>query len=193
MLKTILITAISLFYSGMALSQEVPVINYGTVYGEEMFTSSQPSDYIQLSAKQTSKGSEFTKMPAGIKDKPVFEEDWLTANKVHKYLGIGSITFALLAAIVPKPPKDNPDEGNHKEFAEVAAALGGAAVATGLMFHYDDIFDYGASDPDNLHATYATLGAIGFALAVSDAPEAQHVGYGMLGAILMTIGIKYTW
>lgn len=61
------------------------------------------------------------------------------------------------------------------------------------MFHYDDVFNYGVSDPDNLHATYATLGAIGFAMAVSEAPDAQHVGYGILGAVLMTIGIKYTW
>jgi len=193
MLKTIMLTALTLFYSGLALAQDDAVINYGSIYGSQAFASPQQVDYLQLSANKTSQSGEFTKMPTGIKGKPVFKEDWLTANKIHKYLGIGSITLALLAAIVPKPPKDNPDEGNHKDLADAAAVLGGAAVATGLMFHYDDIFDYGASDPDNLHATYATLGAIGFALAVSDAPEAQHVGYGALGAVLMTIGIKYTW
>ncbi len=192
MFKTIILTAFSLFYSGLALSQEAPVINYGAIYDSSPFASFQQIEYRQLSAKQASQTNEFTKVPASIKDKPVFKEDWLTANKIHKYLGIGSITLALLAAIVPKPTKENTDEGNHKNFAEAAAFLGGAAVTTCLIFHYDDIFNYGASDPDNLHATYATLGAIGFALAVSDAPEAGHVGHGMLGAILMTVGIKYT-
>lgn len=190
MIKIILLTSLSLFYSGLALAQD-DVIN--SDYGALPFDTAPNTDYLQLSARANSGTGEFTKMPQGIKDKPVFEEDWLTANKIHKYLGIGSITLAVLAALVPKPPKDNTDQGNHKDLAEGAALLGGAAVATGLMFHYDDIFNYGASDPDNLHATYATLGAIGFALAVSDAPEAQHVGYGALGAVLMTIGIKYTW
>lgn len=191
MLKTILFTALSLFYSGLTPAQDNPVTGY--VYGSLVFDSTQQMDYLQISAEKNSQSGEFTKIPEGIKDKPVFEEDWLTANKIHKYLGIGSITLGLLAAIVPKPPKENPDDGSHKDLAEAAALLGGAAVATGLMFHYDDIFSYGLSDPDNLHATYATLGAIGFALAVSDAPDSQHVGYGMLGAVLMTIGIKYTW
>lgn len=191
MYKTIILTALSLFYSGMALSQENPVINYGGAYEKYTFNTPVETDYLQLSANTSQKS--FTKKAAGIQDKPEFEEDWLTANKIHKYLGIGSLSLALLAAIAPKPPKDNLDDGLHKDLAEGAALLGGAAVATGLMFHYDDIFDYGASDPDNLHAMYATLGAIGFAMAVSDAPDAQHVGLGALGAVLMTVGIKYTW
>lgn len=194
MLKTITLTALALFYSGLVLAQDdPPVINYGAMYGAQSFAAPQASDYLQLSASKTSQSGEFTKMPEGIKDKPPFEEDWLTANKIHKYLGIGSITLAILAAISPKPPKDNLDQGNHKQFAEGAALLGGAAVATGLIFHHDDIFNYGMSDPDNLHATYATLGALGFALAVNDAPESQHAAYGILGAVLMSIGIKYTW
>lgn len=193
MFKTIMLTALSLFYSGLALAQDEPSINYAKIYGMPALANSQASDYPQLSANELAQNSDFTPVPAGIEDKPVFEEDWLTANKIHKYLGIGSITLAILAALATKPPKDNPDEGNHKNLAEGAALLGGAAVATGLIFHHDDIFNYGVSDPDNLHATYATLGALGFALAVNDAPETQHVGYGVLGALLMTIGIKYTW
>ena len=191
MLKTILFTALSLLYSGLILAQDNPVTGYD--YGSLVLNSIQQMDELQISAQKSVQSGEFTKIPEGIKDKPVFKEDWLTANKIHKYLGIGSITLGLLAAIVPKPPKENPDDGSHKDLADAAAVLGGAAVATGLMFHYDDIFNYGISDPDNLHATYATLGAIGFAMAVSDAPGAQHAGYGVLGAVLMTIGIKYTW
>ena len=193
MYKTILVTALFLFYSGLTLAQDTPVTDYRAIYAPNPFVASTTPAYPQLSEAAVAHGDEFTKLPQTGKAKPPFEEDWLTANKIHKYLGIGSITLALLAAIVPKPPKDNTDQGSHKDLAEGAALLGGAAVATGLMFHSDDIFNYGASDPDNLHATYSTLGAIGFALAVSDAPQAQHVGYGMLGAVLMTIGIKYTW
>ena len=189
-MKYCMFAVLALFCSNIAMAEDTTTLPAYTVLNLDYPDSGR---YMQLSAATKSKTGEFTKMPAGIKDKPVFKEDWLTANKMHKYLGIGSLSLALLAAIAPKPPKDKPDDGNHKALAEGAAVLGGAAVATGLMFHYDDIFDYGASDPDNLHATYATLGAIGFAMAVSDAPAAQHVGYGVLGAVLMGIGIKYTW
>lgn len=188
-MKYCIFAVLSLFCSNIAIAQDTTPRGYDTLH----LNYPDETHYLQLSAAKPSQGGEFTKIPAGIKDKPVFKDDWLTANKIHKYLGIGSITLALLAAIVPKPPKDNLDEGNHKDFAEGAALLGGAAVATGFMFHSDDVFKYGASDPDNLHATYATLGAIGFALSVSEAPQAQHVGYGALGAVLMAIGIKYTW
>ena len=193
MLKTITFTALSLFYSGLALAADKPIINYGDMFGAQTLATAEQPGLLQLSAAKTPAGGEFTKMPAGIKDKPVFEEDWLTANKIHKYLGIGSITLAILTALVPKPTPDNTGKGSHKKLAEGAAVLGGAAVATGVMFHHDDIFNYGMSDPDNLHATYATLGAIGFAMAVSAAPADEHVGYGILGAVLMAVGIKYTW
>ncbi len=193
MLKTITLTALTLFYSGLALAQDEPRINYKDMFGAQAIATSAQADVLQLSAAKPAQSGEFTKLPAGIKDKPAFEEDWLTANKIHKYLGIGSITLAILAAIAPKPTPDDTDKGSHKKLAEGAAILGGAAVATGVMFHHDDIFNYGMSDPDNLHATYATLGAIGFAMAVGAAPADEHVGYGILGAVLMSIGIKYTW
>lgn len=119
MRKTIIFTALSLFYSGLILAQENPVTDYS--YGSLAFDSTQQMDYLQISAEKNSQSGEFTKMPEGIKDKPVFEEDWLTANKIHKYLGIGSITLGILSAIVPKPPKENPDDGIHKDLAEGAA------------------------------------------------------------------------
>ena len=188
-MKYCIFAVLSMFCTNIATAQDIIFSTYNALnlhYPEQ-------THYQQLSATKTAQGNNFTKIPTAIENKPVFKDDWLTANKIHKYLGIGSLTLAFLAAIVPKPPKDNLDQGSHKDLAEGAAFLGGAAVATGLIFHSDDIFNYGASDPDNLHATYATLGVVGFALAVSGAPKAQHVGYGALGAVLMTIGIKYTW
>jgi hypothetical protein len=92
-----------------------------------------------------------------------FEEPWFNGNKAHKYLGIGSIALATLALLSPKE-----EDGAHEAFAKGAAALGGAAVASGLVVHWDDIANGGGlSDPDNQHAL---LGALGFALAVSEAP-----------------------
>lgn len=118
-----------------------------------------------------------------------FREPWFTGNKVHQYLGIGSITLATLALLAPKE-----EEGAHESLAKGAAALGGAAVASGLVFHWDDIANGGGlSDPDNQHALLATLGAIGFAMAVSDAPEEEHAAYGASGFMAMAIGIRLTW
>ena len=201
MLKSLLITTLTLFYSTITFAQDNAMPNYGSLKlglpQQEQFLNYDPfaaptsqQTYMQLSA---------TKIPPAADrgmtktNEPEFEEDWLTANKVHKYLGIGSITMALLSAIAPKPPKDNLEDGMHKDLAEAAAFLGGAAVATGLVFHYDDIFNNGFSDPDNLHALYTTIGVLGYAMAVNDAPVAQHAGYGVIGALSMIIGIKYTW
>ena len=201
MLKSLFIFLLTLCYSTLAVAQDETTLNYGSLKlglpQEERSVDNDPfglqpaeQAYMQLGATQTTQAAD---MATGTAKEPEFEEDWLTANKIHKYLGIGSLTFAILAAIAPKPPKDNLDDGSHKELAEAAAFLGGAAVATGLVFHYDDIFNDGMSDPDNLHALYATIGALGYALAVNKAPEAEHAGYGVIGALSMIIGIKYTW
>ncbi|MGD8639930.1 MAG: hypothetical protein PVG89_04845 [Gammaproteobacteria bacterium] len=118
-----------------------------------------------------------------------YEDRMFTANKIHKYLGIGSIGAALLAVISPKE-----EDGAHEAFAKTSAALGLGAVATGLVFHWEDIgIQGGFSDPDNLHALFAGLGALGLAAAASEGPESPHATYGSLGAISMMVGIKYTW
>lgn len=118
-----------------------------------------------------------------------FEEPWFNGNKLHKYLGIGSLALATLAVLSPKE-----EGGPHEYFAEGAAALGGAAVASGLTVHWDDIeVRNGISDPDNQHALLSTLGALGFLLAVSEAPTASHAGPGSLGYIAMAVGMRITW
>jgi len=201
MLKSLLITILTLFYSTLVFAQDETMLNYGSLKldlpQQERFLSDDPFNMQPSQQADTQLSAAKTPQPANMAmstaNEPEFEEDWLTANKVHKYLGIGSLSMAILAAIAPKPPKDNLDDGMHKDLAEAAALLGGAAIATGLVFHYDDIFNNGFSDPDNLHALYTTIGVLGYALAVNDAPDAQHVGYGALGALSMIIGIKYTW
>lgn len=122
-------------------------------------------------------------------DKPVFKERWFTANKLHQYLGLGSLAMATVAAVLPKE-----EDAPHEYFAKGAAIFGGAAVATGLAFHFEDLsLKGGFSNPDNIHAALSTLGALGFLLAVDKAPEGGHAGLGLSGAVLMLGGIKYTW
>lgn len=171
----------------MAYAQGKPLPHYADLH----INFPADTDYIQLAAKTSDDKRQVDKDL--LKGEQEYEDRWFTANKIHQYLGIGSLSLAVLSAIAPKPPKDNLDDGLHRDLANGAAALGGAALATGLMFHYDDIFNNGFSDPDNLHALYTTLGVIGYALAIDEAPEGQHAGIGILGAVFMTIGIKMTW
>ena len=123
-----------------------------------------------------------------------FKEPWFTGNKVHQYLGIGSLALAALTVVVPKPPQDNLSSGSHRALAEGAAALGGAAIVSGLTFHYKDLsLHHFAKNPDNWHALLGTLGTLGYLAAISAAPEDSHSTYGIAGAAAMLTAIKITW
>lgn len=128
-----------------------------------------------------------------------------SANKLHQYLGIGSLTLATLAIISPKD-----DDGGHTVFGAGAAALGAGAVVSGLIVHGDDVgFSQGMSDPDNLHALFATLGAAGYIAAASVGGEKDddedeegddgddggnyHAILGITGYASMLIGIRIAW
>jgi len=132
-------------------------------------------------------------------DKPTpFKERWFTSNKLHKYLGLGSIGAAGLTLLTAGEGDEggggDADGGIHETFARTATALGGAAVLTGLLFHWDDIkLSNGFSDPDNLHMVLTTLGTLGYAKAVNKAPGDGHSGYGSFGAVSMALGIKMVW
>jgi hypothetical protein len=119
-----------------------------------------------------------------------FHESWITANKSHQYLGLGSLALAGLAAIAPKEEGKSP----HHYMALSAAYLGGAAIASGLTFHYRDLTLKNAwRDPDNLHALLAVIGTAGYFLAVNNAPNEMHPTYGMAGFASMALAIKVTW
>jgi hypothetical protein len=120
---------------------------------------------------------------------PEYKDRLFTPNKIHKYLGIGSIGAALLTVLMPKE-----EDGAHEALAKTSAVLGLGAVATGFGFHYEDLnMKAGFKDPDNLHALWAGLGAVGIAMAASTGPDTPHAAYGSLGAIGMMIGLKYNW
>jgi hypothetical protein len=130
---------------------------------------------------------------------PIF----FSANKLHQYLGIGSITLATLALLAPKD-----DDGGHGAFGAGAAALGAGAVVTGLLVHGEDVgFSQGLTDPDNLHAIFGTLGAAGFIAAAAEGGEKEedgedggdgdgsstHAALGIAGYASMLIGIRIAW
>ncbi len=132
---------------------------------------------------------------SGSSTEPLFEESAFTANKMHKYLGLASITLAGLTILAPKPDKNDKDDYEsslHAKLGEAAAITGGAAVASGFVIHYKDLNWSKLSDPDTLHALLGTLGTMGYIMAVSTAPDA-HGGAGALGAISMLTAIKITW
>lgn len=157
-------------------------------------TSFTPQRYSLAAAAEVDAGGKNTS--GATEPEPIFEESMFTANKTHKYLGLTSLALAALTVAAPKPDKDDKDEyesSTHAKLGEAAALMGGAAVATGLVIHYEDLSWNIFSDPDTLHALLGTLGTIGYIAAVSDAPESGHPGYGGLGAVSMLAAIKITW
>ncbi|MDH4230364.1 MAG: hypothetical protein OEW11_11590 [Nitrospirota bacterium] len=130
------------------------------------------------------------------------EEEWrpslITANKVHKYLGLGSLLAASAAAMSAPDsegaPVTNPDKGSHHNLAVAAAYMGGAAVGTGLVFHWDDFyFRDGITDPDVLHALLGVLGTAGYMVAIGEAPDSTHATAGMAGLVAMLLSVKIEW
>lgn len=193
MFKKILLTGFLLVYSAVALSQEDMAGNAVTYKPLDLHLSSL--QYMQIAAAEPTESAtkETTEEKVSVtdagSDDSEYKDRWLTANKTHKWLGIGSLALAVASAIVPKE-----EEGAHHDLAEGALILGGAAAATGLIFHYDDLSGKNFfSNPDNWHAMLTTLGVVGYAIAVDQGGEGGHAGAGIAGMVFMIGGIKMTW
>jgi hypothetical protein len=141
------------------------------------------------------------RMHAGPDDEEPWHAPWLTGNKLHQYLGIGSLLAAGLAAVTAPEGEDEgggggtgDEKGFHHYAGWTAAGLAGAAVGTGLVFHLDDIrLRDGFLDPDNLHALLGILATTAYFVAVTSAPDTSHAGMGIAGAAAMLISIKLAW
>jgi len=134
-----------------------------------------------------------------------FEESYFTANKMHMYLGLGSIVAAGLTAVTAPGGSEggttvptNAKNTAHAYLATTAAALGGAAVVSGLLLHFDDI-ETDVMDPDTLHMVLTMLGTAGYVYAISKAPKFTgtggngHAAAGIAGAAFMATGIYFEW
>lgn len=157
---------------------------------------SQPSPLLQLTRAATSGTTTYVRNHSGN----TFRTPVFTRNKLHQYLGISSLLLGGLAAITaPDEEEDNfsggeDNEGVHHNVAVSATALGIAAVATGFLFHHEDIgLENGLTDPDNLHMGLGLLGVAGYAGAVASAPEDGHGAAGLFGGLSMLLAIKMTW
>jgi hypothetical protein len=129
-------------------------------------------------------------------------DPWLSVSKIHQYLGLGTIVLAAATvATAPGKCKTNcanqspPTSGTHQSLGRATGALALAAVATGLIFHWDDmhLFEDGLRDPDTQHWLLGGAGALLLADAVRKAPGHGHSGEAELGAAMMVVAIKLTW
>ena len=192
MYKNILLLGFLVVYStaSFAQNQSGNAVNYPPL---NLHLSTQ--QYLQLAAADTvespAKETSTAQMSGDNTDhsSPEYKDRWLTANKSHKWLGLGSLALAAASVLMPKE-----EDGAHHDLAQGAAILGGAAAATGLVFHYDDLSGKGFfSNPDNWHAILATLGVVGYAIAVDQGGESGHAEAGVVGMVSMIAGIKMTW
>ena len=155
-----------------------------------------PEEVRTIAAAEQNSTSQLTSDPTATKkpnfvlqENNAFEESWFTGNKTHKYLALASLACLGVTIIAPKK-----EGGIHEHFAVASAALAGAAVGTGFVYHWDDFdFDEGLKDPDNLHVLLAGLGTLGIMYAASIGPDSPHQGVGMLGGMAMGVGVKLTW
>lgn len=139
-----------------------------------------------------------------------FEPPLITGSNIHEFLGLGAVALAGMAMVTapgegcehncPAPAQQPPRDvnGTHAQFAKGAAVLAVAAVASGLITHWDDFsLEDGWSDPDNLHVLLATAGALLMAYAVDKSMNSSvpvsHAGMAEVGALGMLVAIKLTW
>ncbi len=137
-----------------------------------------------------------------------FEPPLITGSNVHEFLGLGAVALAGMAMVTApgegcehncpavQAPRDV--NGTHAQLAKGSAALAVAAVASGLISHWDDFsLEDGWSDPDNLHVLLATAGALLMAYAVDKSMNSSvpvsHAGMAEVGALGMLVAIKLTW
>jgi len=196
MVKKILVAGFLLVYCAVSYSQDqventadyTPLNLHLSTVEYLRLAAAEPTDTMAKESA-TTKTDTVSESSETDKNDMEYKDRWLTANKIHKWLGIGSLALAVASAIAPKE-----EDGAHHELAQGAAALGGLAVATGLIFHYDDLSaTHFFSNPDNWHAILTTLGAIGYAIAVDQGGETGHAEAGVAGMVFMIGGIKMTW
>ncbi|MDQ6991697.1 MAG: hypothetical protein Q9M11_08210 [Mariprofundaceae bacterium] len=162
---------------------------------------------VLFSVSQVYAGEQDGYQKLDIPDKP-FEESYFTGNKMHMYLGLGSIIAAGITGITAPGGSEgtattaatqtNAQNTMHAYAATAAAALGGAAIVSGLLLHFDDI-ETDVMDPDTLHMLLTILGTAGYVYAISKAPKVTgtgtngHATAGIAGAALMATGIYLEW
>ncbi|WP_147434078.1 hypothetical protein [Mariprofundus sp. EBB-1] len=130
-----------------------------------------------------------------------FEEPFMDGDKAHGFLGAASMLAAVMAGVTA-PDNENPalvgqpiKKGFHHYAGLTAAALGGAAVISGLIQHMDDL-EPSLLDPDTAHMILGVLATSAYAYAVSQGPKkygmgsGSHAAAGIAGGAMM-LGALY--
>jgi len=170
--------------------------------GVEKLSSADLKPTLLLAENETGTASDAT--PAAADDSGKYgSQPFITGNNLHLVLGLGSLASAMAAAATApdtegqtaaQVQQNRNKKGFHHYAAYTAAALGGAAVASGLINHWDDFnLSDGLLDPDNLHVLLGLIGTAGYVIAVSKAPGNGHPGYGIAGGAAMVTAIAMTW
>jgi len=127
------------------------------------------------------------------------QKRWLSGERVHKYLGFGSLLFAGAAGLSRPESEGNVRASSskvnlHRALGITAAALGGAAIANGFYVHGDDFnLKNGWTDPDNLHVLLTIAGTLAYTAALATNGKGMHAAAGIGGFALMETGVLFEW
>lgn len=188
---TLLKTAFAAMLSLFAMQAQAGDLNPGSLSFSSSIYGGEP---IEMAANDTGTMSDAAAAPHSD-----FEESYFTANKMHGYLGVASLASALAAGMTAPDSEGvaagTPvNKGFHHYAAMTAAALGGAAVVSGLLLHADDLTP-DILDPDTAHLILGVLGTAAYAYAVSKGPTKAgmggngHAAAGIAGAAVMATAI----
>ena len=134
-----------------------------------------------------------------------FEPPLISGRKAHLYFGLGTIVLAGLTAMTAPNTENNKSSQpratsgtTHTRLARATGVFAAATLATGLIYHWDDIqLEDGFTDPDVMHATLAGTGALMMLYAINKSMKSttptSHAGLAIAGAGAMLVAIKLTW
>ncbi len=120
-------------------------------------------------------------------------------DAIHKWLGISTLVF-VAATVIVHPEGDDvtpEDYETHEQFANIATFLAVTTVASGLINYWGSEINLskGVFYRKNVHAYLGIAGTLLMALAISEAPEAEHIKPGQVGGIMLaaSYGLTFTF
>ncbi|MCH9844934.1 MAG: hypothetical protein K0U39_05450 [Alphaproteobacteria bacterium] len=120
-------------------------------------------------------------------------------DAMHKFLGISTLVFVAATVLVhPEGGNITPEDyETHEQFANIATFLAVTTVASGLINYWGSEINLskGVFYRKNVHAYLGIGGTLLMLLAISEAPEAEHIKPGQLGGIMLaaSYGLTFTF
>ena len=188
------------FYTNDFQSLKLRSFDSRSVHSGAYLLAANEGDAVREAANDTSA------IPAPVTPAKEFSPPWISGNKAHQYLGLGTVALAGLTMLAAPGEEEGATQTQprqtsgttHTRLARATTAMAVATVVTGLLYHWDDIYwEDPFTDPDKMQARLAAAGALLMLYAVnksanSDVPV-SHSGTAELGALAMLVAIKLTW